>query len=282
MKRALPLLGLLLALSSVTISLAAGRQPGPAARSEVAPRAYIPLLRFDLDAFDMADFIVGDGRLYEIWQYIASSGGETQARHQTQFEEQRFYHTKGNDILAQWEELWLDDDYVYRGTDTSPGADLYYTLREDGQYGSRWSPRYWRIGDVFERNAWVTFYTKGNCVANYEFPQRTFLRFVAYYPEYTFDAGGPDPISVEEVIELTWLLVEDGQPEERYFYARDFGLVGWANNAGDFSRVSEIHDPGARPDNTREVIHCLDTGARPLPDLPIWPARPFEPPYRAK
>ncbi|MGD8854745.1 MAG: hypothetical protein PVG33_00265 [Chloroflexota bacterium] len=282
MKRPVLALVLLSSLLLMTAALAAGQAPAPAGSDAVTPRAYLPLVIGDQDVYDMADFIVGDGRLYEVWQYIASAGSETQARHQTQFEPGRFFHTKGNELYAQWEELWMDDDYVYRGTDTSPGADLYYTLRDDGQYGSKWSPRHWRVGDIFERYPWVTFYTKGNCAVDYDFPQRTWLKFVAYYPAYTFDTGGPDPITVDQVVELAWLLTKDGQPEERYFYARDFGLVGWANNSGDFSRVSEVHAPGARPDNTRELIPCLDTGPRPVPDQALFPPRPYQPPYRAK
>ncbi len=249
---------------------------------ELSPRSYLPLISNETDLFDMADYIVGDGRLYEVWQWIASENKSTQARHQTQFDGPRFYHTKGIPT-AEWEELWMDDEFVYRGTDTSPGGERYYTLREGGRYGSRWSPRHWRVGDVYERSPQVTFYGKSNCDAIFDFAQRSWLKFVAYYPEYTFDTGHPDPITVRGVIELAWLLIEDGQPEERYFYARDFGLVGWANNNGDFSRISEIHqsDSGL-PNNTREVISCLNTGDRPIPDQPIFPPRPYEPPYRAK
>lgn len=276
---------LLAALLILTAALATAQDRSQAASSETTPRAYLPLLRAERDlkgTFDMANFIVGSGGLYEVWQYIASQNRESQARHQTQFKGQRFYHTKGNELYAEWEELWLDADYVYRGTDTSPGSGLYYTLRDAGQYGSKWSPRHWNVGDIFERNPMVTFYYKSNCAVNANFPQRTWLKFVAYYPQFTFDAGGPDDITVYEVIELAWLLVKDGQPEERYFYARDFGLVGWANNHGDFSRISEIHAPGARPDNAAEVIPCLDTGDSAVPDVLIWPVRPYEPPYRAK
>ena len=69
---------------------------------------------------DMADYLIGDGRLYEVQH---SSG--SQARHQTQFEESRFFHTKGDEIKAEWEELWADEDLIFRGTDTSPGSGQY-------------------------------------------------------------------------------------------------------------------------------------------------------------
>jgi hypothetical protein len=44
---------------------------------------------------------------------------------------------------------------------------------------------------------------------------------------------------------------------ETYFYAKNFGLVGWKSHDGRESAVSEFHAPGTRPDNVREVIGCL-------------------------
>ena len=95
--------------------------------------------------FDMAVFMIGDGRLYEVMH----SGG-AQARHQTQTSTTRFYHTKGNEIRAEWEELWVGGNLIFRGTDTSPGNDQYYTLYENGLAGSAWRLRYWRVGEIYE------------------------------------------------------------------------------------------------------------------------------------
>ncbi len=201
--------------------------------------------------FDMTQFMVGSGVLYEVRH---SSG--SQARHQTQVNLSRFYHTKGNEISAEWEELWHTQEFIMRGTDTSPGSGLYYTLRETGQYGSAWSPRYWRVGDVFERAPLVTFYRKTDCVPQSSGLQRTWLQFEAYYPSYTFDSG----ITLDNVIQLAWLLQPTSAPMERYFYAQDYGLVGWWSNDRGMSYISEIHAPGQRPDNKREIISCLDYG----------------------
>ena len=165
-----------------------------------------------------------------------------------------------------------------RGTDTSPGGGLYYTLRDNGEYGSKWSPRHWNVGDIYERNPWVTFYRKSDCQKTLEGGQRTWLKFEAYHSEYTFDSD----ITVQDVIVLAWLTTLGNPPEERYFYSGDFGLVGWENAKGDYSHVSEVHGPGTRPDNVREVIHCLDMGDLPAPALPDYTPFPLDPPYRAK
>ena len=77
--------------------------------------------------YDMTRFMIGDGRLYEV---LHSAG--SQARHQTQIEGERFYFTKGNEVKAEWEELWEQDSLIYRGTDTSPGNNQYYSLYENG------------------------------------------------------------------------------------------------------------------------------------------------------
>lgn len=277
MKRFAHYASLLLGIVLVVATIWAGRNSLLAKRTETAsaepvPRVYLPLVSNFNDGFDMANFIVGDGRLYEVWH-----SSDNQARHQTQFEGERFYHTKGENS-AEWEELWIDGNYVYRGTDTSPGSGLYYTLRDDGRYGSKWSPRRWQVGDIYERNPFVTFYNKSDCEVTLYGPQQTWLLFEAYYPEYTFDSS----ITVREVIVLAWLTEPDKPPEERYFYARDFGLVGWQNIKGEHSHVSEVHAPGARPDNVREVIHCLDTGYQPSPALADYAPFPMDPPYRAK
>lgn len=290
MKRPFLAIPLLLVLTIVAVVIAAGDAASTqTAQAEIVanpvPRAYFPLVRKERvgDTLDMADFIKGNGTLYEVWLWSAQQNQEYQARHQTQFAPPRFYHTKGNEFHAEWEELWMDQNYVYRGTDTSPGNGQYYTLREGGFYGSKWSPRYWKVGDVFERNPQVTFYKKSDCEVLYDYPFRSWLKLVAYYPEYTFsDPVKLDQITVHEVIELAWLLEKNGQPEERYFYARDLGLVGWTNGSGSFSRVSEIHPSGARDPNKAEVIGCMDKGFRPVPDAPIWPERPLDRQYWPK
>lgn len=275
MKRTFPIIVVIAgSLILMAASMSVGSSLEAKQSADLSPRSYLPFISsHETDLFDMADYIVGDGRLYEVWH-----SSNNQARHQTQFASQRFYHTKGNEIKAEWEELWLDNEFVYRGTDTSPGSGLYYTLRDGGQYGSRWSPRHWRVGDIYERNPWVTFYYKSNCAVDKEFPHRTWLRFEAYYREYTLASG----IVVDYVVVLDWLLHPDGPPAERYYYARDYGLVAWQNSHGDFSYVSEVHAPGARKDNTREVIGCLNMGDRLAPAQPDYPLHPFEPPYRAK
>ena len=214
---------------------------------------YLPMIHSaDLgELIDMVPFMVGgNGRLYEVQHSIGS-----QARHQTQGDIFRFYHTKGNEISAEWEELWADDSFIMRGTDTSPGNNQYYTLYDvAGTTGSKWAPRQWRVGDIYERNPLVIFYDKSSCNIVASGLQRSWLKFVDYYEQYTFESG----ITLDEVVELAWLLDPNGSPIESYFYAQEYGLVGWGSNDRGYSHISEVHAPGQRPDNTRETIGCLN------------------------
>jgi hypothetical protein len=221
----------------------------------------------------MAQFLTGDGRLYEVQH---STG--PQARHQTQFESGRFFHTKGNESHAEWEELWATNKHIMRGTDTSPGNGHYYTLRDGGKYGSKWAPRIWEVGELFERNPQVTFYRKDNCSIVANGSQRSWLKFEAFHASFTFPGG----IKLYNVVELQWLLEKKAEPTETYFYAEGYGLVGWRSNDRGFSYVSEIHEPGARPDNTMEQISCINPNNFPTPADPSIPFGPLPPPFRAK
>ncbi|MDX1413833.1 MAG: hypothetical protein R3293_06555 [Candidatus Promineifilaceae bacterium] len=211
---------------------------------------------------DMNRFLIGDGRLYEVKHSTGS-----QARHQTQIDDWRFFHTKGEGFLrSEWEELWSKNNYIYRGTDTSPGNGRYYSLYASdtpgSPVGSKWSPRYWRVGDTYERNAYVVVRNKTDCslVPNLSGWANTWLRFEAYHPNFTFASG----ITLQNVIELAWLLNENSPAQERYYYAENFGLVGWSSADAGHSYINEIHQPGQRPDNSREVIPCLDDLHKPL------------------
>jgi hypothetical protein len=270
------LLALLAVVVGVIIfSSSTGRSDLARAADEPTSFFYLPVIfRDERTEFDMAVFMTGDGRLYEVQH---SGGG--QARHQTQFEDIRFFHTKGENE-AEWEELWIEDGYIMRGTDTSPGGGKYYSLREKQglPVGSRWSPRYWMVGDLFWRDPHVTFYWKHNCQVDVSGVQTSWLRFEAHYDQFTFE-DSPE-ITLNNVVQLAWLLDPAGEPIESYFYAENYGLVGWGSNDRGFSYISEIHEPGTRPDNDREVIGCLQSTLGPLdPRLPVGP---LPPPYRAK
>lgn len=186
----------------------------------------------------------GMGVLYEV-----QTQGGGQQRHQTQVDGNVFYHTKDQ----EWEQLRYDNDYIWRFTDTSMGGGRYYQLRDGGQDWSKWCPRVWNVGDIYRRIPEVTVYNKANCsVVDGPAVADTWIKFTNVYSEYSFFTG----ITLRNVIKLDWLSSPDSAPLESYWYAKGFGLVGWGNPSR-LAAISEIHAPGARPNNVRETILCL-------------------------
>ncbi|MBK7218198.1 MAG: M23 family metallopeptidase [Candidatus Promineofilum sp.] len=188
--------------------------------------------------YDLFDYLCGDGRLYE----VGGSGG--QERFQTQRDGHRFYIVKN----ANWEELWADADYIWRGFDTSPDNDRYYIQKEDGREGARWANRRMRVGETFRGfGHHVQFYFKRDCrrsdLNSGRATNQTTL--VAHHDAMTWNN-----VTIHDVIELK------GIGEERYFFARGFGMVGWRSPWGE-SGVAEVHALHARPDNVRLRIPCM-------------------------
>jgi len=275
-------------LANGSIRVSESRSTELGQESVVSNTFYLPLIYNPQPAplptpLDMTLFLIGDGRLYEVRHQDGS-----QERIQTQIDEDRFFHVKGEND-GKWEEMWADEEYIYRGTDTSPandhitGKEQYYTLRELSKYGSPWAPRYWKVGQIFERNPIVSFYDKEGCAYDEGGFQTSWLKFVAYYPTYNFPGPIPGGITLTNVIQLAWLEKPELAPIENYFYAQNYGLVGWSNDEGKEAFISEIHTPeNPRPDMIREEIPCLDTTGQPDQMTVGVPIGILPPPNRAK
>jgi hypothetical protein len=218
--------------------------------------------------YDLLPFLRGDGRLYEMKHIFQMPNGPLvgQQRMQTQREGARFYQTKNN----EWEEMWADDRFIYRGTDTSPGSGNFYTLMDGERYGSAWIPRHMAVGQTFRRSVIVVSRRKGNCMANSHLSGRhvTWACLEAIRKEFAVPdvEGRPGRgIQLRDVAILAAYNEANGRPVERpferYYYARDLGLVMWEGIDTDHRGVSflvELHGPGERPDNARERIPCLE------------------------
>ncbi len=226
-------------------------------------------------AVDLLEYLRGDGRLYELVNNLG-----TAEVCQTQTEAKNvFYHVKN----SQWEELWADDVYIYRGTDTSPGNGELYLLSENNHYGSAWVPRWFEIGQVYRRSATVIWRRKDN---GQPIPSKptgvavTYLRLEQIYTQLTFQSG----IQLQDVAELHAMLDDGGKPAaatwEKYFYARGFGLVAFQDMIGGFqSYIAQKFTPATMPQRVREVISWLTPLQKRyyLPDAPATtPTGSFE------
>lgn len=196
-------------------------------------------------AYDLLPYLRGDGRIYRM--VVLWRGQRHEQQVQTQVSGDRFYHVKNR----EWEELWADTEFVYRGCDTSPGENRYYTQRQNPMtYGARWSKRFVVPGDVYERNPLIVWADKttGATIGTPGY-HRSWLKVVRFHPTWRAQEG----LSFSDVAELHWLLKPDAATAaEKYFYARNWGLVGWSSSEGNYSFVAE-QLPNATP-FTREVV----------------------------
>ena len=178
---------------------------------------------------DMLDYMLGDGRIYRMdYKFPGNPDGQEGFQVvRSEAVDRRFFHVKGD----SWEELWYDHDYIWRGTDISPNNLEYYQISENagilqgGSYGARWIPRFPKVGQKFNIDSWVTFRKKSSNEPVPEKPAYLFrhsIELKKVYSKYTFPSG----VTLDNVVEL-WGYLEDGLNFERYFYAKDYGLVRW-------------------------------------------------------
>jgi len=176
---------------------------------------------------DILQYFQGNTSPYEISHDWSGGGFETVQTKFDDVEKRRFFILKNEN----WEELWYDSAYIYRGTDTSPNATEVYQTFENNQYGHRWLPRFMQVGQIFKTTPTIIFKNKfdGSPIPSKPAYQQTFtLRLLNVHSERTFNSG----VIVKDVIEIAGYDVDlektpNAEPFEVYYYAKKFGLVGW-------------------------------------------------------
>jgi hypothetical protein len=184
---------------------------------------------------DMLPYLRGDGRLYE----IRHPTGQTET-FQTQAEGDWFYQCKN----SQWEQLYADAEYIWRGADTSPGGGRFYVQFEPGKARARWMPRRMSIGQTWVGPGhFVQFFMKSDCSKSVLNSGNATNRmtFQAYYKKLTWNG-----VTVDDVVELT-------NGNEVWWFARGFGLVAWKSSWGE-SAIVQVYAPGERPALVREKL----------------------------
>jgi len=198
------------------------------------------------ETYDLLHYLKGDGRLYEVKN---ANGG--QERFQTQVHNGGIFDQTKNNLA---ERLYVDGGIIYRGIDISPGGNRFYIQQEPkGNDRARWMPRDMKIGESFTVSLWVQFYNWDCSESAENTGSVTDTRtLVAHHPTWTSRAG----ITLNDVIQIEW---DNGG--ETYFYARNYGLVGWERshqdpNTPQWSAISEEHAPEQRPDNIVNWPNC--------------------------
>ena len=189
------------------------------------------------DRIDLLPYLRGDGRLYE----VRHPSGATET-FQTQTDGDWFYLVKN----AQWEQLYADAEYIWRGADTSPGGGRFYVQFEPLMKRARWMLRHMRVGQVWVGPGhMVRFYDKATCAPSAANSGNATNRmvFIARHAARTWNG-----VTVPDVVELS-------NGSETWFYARGFGLVAWSSGWGQ-SAIAQVYAPGERPNLVREKLNC--------------------------
>ncbi len=197
--------------------------------------------------YDLVEYMVGDGRIYE----VRHPSGATET-FQTQTEGNKFYYVKNQ----QWEELWYDDSYIWRGLDTSPrpspagserpGASRYYHQYETGKRGARWAKRHMTVGETWQGYGHeVQFYYKSDCSKSPVNSGHAVNRLTLSAYHKSIDFSG---LVIRDVLEVKTAT------GEIMFFAKGWGLVAWKSSWGE-SAVILLHT--GRNDLKRESINCL-------------------------
>ena len=160
----------------------------------------------------------------------------------------RWFFVK-NSSGENWEEFGFDGTYVYRHRDSSwantcqDGAAAYYRLRDSNRTAfARWAPRCMYAGQTWTSpvsHQVDAGYKRTNncdlasCSSVYEGWVTARIQLVAHHASYTTIWG----YTVNDVIELSNVDGNGNPIGDRFFYAKQYGLVGFDGpNAGDQGR----------------------------------------------
>lgn len=209
---------------------------------------YYPVAASVGGTIDLSLYMFGDGKMLDVQH--KNGGTETFQYHDTK---------DGKKLLVknqQWEEMWADDQHIWRGYDTSPGPapkeserpgeNRYYIQREDGQRGARWVKRHMRVGETFFGSGHkVQFYYKRDCAPSIvnSGPATNVVQLVAHHQEMTFFTG----YKAYDVVHLHTSTGED------MHFARGRGLVAWKSQWGESAAFAIRSGPSLVP----EKIGCM-------------------------
>lgn len=189
-----------------------------------------------VQTIDLLPYLRGDGRMYETQYTWAGGGTQTFQTHQGSGE---FWQVKN----GEYEHMYYDDRYIYRGIDTSEAPDKFYVQMTGDKYGAIWAKRHMAMGETVVKTPRIIHYWQNNCSVRASGNPVDQLTLAKHWSEITTESG----IRISDVIKLEW------SAGEGYLYARDWGLVGFEFTGGR-SWVSEVHQN--RPPLQRHVPSC--------------------------
>lgn len=196
---------------------------------------------------DLLEYIRGDGRIYTV-----KHANGAQENFQGQSSGNLFWLVKN----SQFESFMYDDQFIYRGLDTSagpapdyaerPGDLRVYTQFEPGKKWAKWCPRFMSIGETWAGlGHYVQYYYKDvNCTPSAANSGNATNKTTLKARHFNKVWNG---VAIADCIELF-----TGTTSEGMFFGKGWSLVSWGNQEGGASAVWELLPPST-PGLVRET-----------------------------
>lgn len=158
-----------------------------------------------------------------------------------------------------YETLWADDQYIYRGLDTSNVlANEVYAQYEGDRYGAVWGNRWVDAGDVCRRDPLIRFYDAQGRHLRSAPGGVSYLHFRGHFDSLTFPETGR---TVTDGVKLAWTFDPEGRNVvEDYYYTRREKLVGF-----DFYGDQPFHSRYGGASAERPAFISLPNFVEPVP-----------------
>jgi hypothetical protein len=176
--------------------------------------------------YDLAEYIIGDGR------GVVASSGEV-------FRSIPIKTGHLNMRNRNWRHVYADEHFVYAGMDLADENMCYVPTRNAyhgsnaSLYGRPWVRRYMEIGETFSQSAFVIHLNRSNgkplpnpsnATIDWKGVGSVTIHLLSHLDHYE---------GFDDVLILEWWgsgIVGNGYPIETYWYAKNLGLVGWADH----------------------------------------------------
>jgi hypothetical protein len=194
---------------------------------------------------DMANYLTTAapfGPVYVLNSNFAGAGEKTQMQWATMPDGQRsstFYFVKGHASPANWEQLRISEQFIYRTADISPFEQgQMYILEDDIGTGSPWIKRFTLPGETFAFKTRLGWRYKDTGAPVEQHPPWIswvqYIKLVAIHEDWISIQGIKLPFVAE-------FLISDFQnrPQESMWFAR--GLVAWQSHTERNTQGQYLH-----------------------------------------
>ena len=235
------------------VSLAWGYSPGPVEPPPVEPPS-------EGEMTDLAEFFkpkpgLLHGPIYMLYNNWGQGPERTHLARSPKGSTSHFYVSKN----GRWERRYVGDHWIWLQADTSRADNEFYKV-----YGDPWLPRFMQPGDTYFRTESTIIFALDSCQEVDSGVMTSGIKFIGPAVALSTELG-------LEVIELNWLV--GGIIEERYFYAKNVGLVAWEKpKSGLKSKLEEFVPEHELPNVIEWVCLVLDEA------VPVNAPEPPNPP----